>query len=125
MSPPLDRRRFLGLVGAAVGVAVVPLPGCAGDDDGAGPAPTTPTTPAGSPLRRSLAVLAAAVRAAAPELEPLDLEQVALGGSDDVLAAAVVELAPAMRDDFARGAVVDAGGWRLSETEARLALAAS
>lgn len=131
MSGSVDRRRFLGLVGAAtVGIVVAPAAGCAAGGDGSGAASSTVPAPdpAAGPtrtLRESLAVLAVAVRAAAPHLVPLGIESIDLGRPDVEVAAAVAALAPAMRDDFARGAVLDVGGWRLSETEARLALAAA
>lgn len=135
MTPPVDRRRFLGLVGGWAGAAslasLVPLAGCrdGGDPPPAGTAPATAvasstTSPDPPSLRAALVTLGAAVRAVAPELLPLGPEAIDLGRTDGELADAVAGLAPAIRRDFADGAVVEVAGWRISVTEARLALAA-
>lgn len=135
MTPPVDRRRFLGMVGGWAGAAslasLVPLAGCrdGGDPPSAAPGTSAPaaastTSPEPPSLRAALATLGAAVREVAPDLAPLGPDAVDLGGTDDEVATAVAGLAPAMRRDFADGAVVEVAGWRISVTEARLALAA-
>ena len=121
--PGLDRRRFLALlVAGAAGATVV---AACSDDDGGGDGTTVPSpvAPALDSLADALVVLAAAVRAVAPDLEPLALD---VDPSDPAeLASAVAALDESARVDLAAGDTVLVAGWVLSTTEARLCLAAA
>jgi hypothetical protein len=117
----LGRRRFLALaaavgLGAAVGCAD-DGPGEPGGDGGGGPADA-------DALLAACAVLADAIRRSAPDLAPLDDDT--LDGDDPgAVRAAAARLRDDIAADFAAGATVDAGGWVLATTEARMVLAVS
>ena len=124
--PVLDRRGFLALLVA--GAAVTAASACSGDgDDGEGGGDGTTVAPPSAPepdsLAEALVVLAAAVRAVAPDLEPLTLD---VDPSDPArLTDAVAALDESARADLAAGDTVLVAGWVLSTTEARLCLAAA
>jgi hypothetical protein len=115
---PIGRRRFLALAAAAgFGAAV----GCSGTGEG-GADPGEEAAERDDALLAACAVLAAAVSTSAPDLTPLDDSVLARDDADGVRAAAAA-LRDAIAADFVAGATVDAGGWVLATTEARLVLA--